>query len=401
MDSRASLAGAVEWGTSPAYSHATPFRPIPGFRPIRVLVTIGPVTQGQTIHFRLVANAISGTSATPDQTFVAGGPSVTFSSDPVGGSSWPDWPAWMAMFVLFIVMVASARILPPVHRAWACAWIAALMVWFDPMVIIDGHVWPQWDVWILPIFIFAALLASVNWWLCAGLVLALGCMMKGQILLAGPILFLWPIFEGKWGAAGRILTGFALGTAAPALALAHQFGRCASLDYPLRHCADFVRGRPGDVPKIRGRAHGAPASVLYPDSVGRVRRAVLHFLVKRLPGHRLWAAAATTVLIGMPWIFAGRSIKYWTLATAAAGVWAAGATLGGDFAWWQLGFAYGTVKHDQMQMGLGSFTNFPSLLLQRYKWDLHDPVGNLSILHWNFDLDLKTSLAIAYARRCF
>ncbi len=103
----------IEWGTSPAYSHATPFRPIPGFRPIRVLVTISPVTQGQTIHFRLVANAISGTSATPDQTFVAGGPSVTFSTDPVGGSSWPDWPAWMAMFVLFIVMVASARILPP------------------------------------------------------------------------------------------------------------------------------------------------------------------------------------------------------------------------------------------------------------------------------------------------
>ncbi len=270
------------------------------------------------------------------------------------------------------------------------------MVWFDPMVIIDGHVWPQWDVWILPIFIFAALLASVNWWLCAGLVLALGCMMKGQILLAGPILFLWPIFEGKWGAAGRILTGFALGTAL--LLWPWLINSGDAHHWIILFVIALILYGDGLVMLRKSAPCRAAHPLRFYILIAVVACAGLFciFWSTRLPGHRLWAAAATTVLIGMPWIFAGRSIKYWTLATAAAGVWAAGATLGGDFAWWQLGFAYGTVKHDQMQMGLGSFTNFPSLLLQRYKWDLHDPVGTLSILHWNFDLDLKTSLAIAY-----
>ncbi len=86
-----------------------------------------------------------------------------------------------------------------------------MLVWFDPLNLIDSHGWPQWDVWILPVFLAAALLASVNWWTAAGILLGFGCMAKGQLLLAGPILMLWPLFEGKWGAVVRIVTGFLIG----------------------------------------------------------------------------------------------------------------------------------------------------------------------------------------------
>ena len=74
-----------------------------------------------------------------------------------------------------------------------------MLVWCNPLLLIDSHAWPQWDVWILPIFLFAALLASLNRWMLAGMLLGIGCMFKGQMLLAGPVLILWPLFEGRWG----------------------------------------------------------------------------------------------------------------------------------------------------------------------------------------------------------
>jgi hypothetical protein len=388
----------VEWGETANYSNATAFRPVAGFRQLRVLATLAPLKPGQAVHLRMVANGMSGTSATADQTFIAGGPAVTFASAPVGGSSWPDWPVWLGMLGLFIAMVAGARALPVRHRAWACAWIAALLVWFDPITILEGHAWPQWDVWILPIFIFAALLASLNWWLCAGILLAIGCMLKGQMLLAGPVLFLWPIFEGKWSAAGRILLGFSAGAAAllwPWLinsGSAHVWIAWLLIGLILYGDGILIFRKLApirDLHRIRFR--------LVLDLI-ILSGALCLFLAARLPGFALIGLIVMALFLAAPWIVARRSIKYWSLAAAAAGVWAAAALLGGDFAWWKLGYAYGTVKHDQMQMGLGSFANFPSILLQLYHWDLHDTVGNLSVspINWNQDLDLKTSLAVVY-----
>src|SRR5436309_2468026 len=47
--------------------------------------------------------------------------------------------------------------LPAENRAWICGLAAAGAVWLEPSMILDAHGWPQWDVWILPFYLFAAL----------------------------------------------------------------------------------------------------------------------------------------------------------------------------------------------------------------------------------------------------
>jgi len=62
----------------------------------------------------------------------------------------------------------------------ACGLLAAMLMWLNPAILMDANVWPQWDVWVLPPFLLAALLASVEWWFAAGLVFGLGTMFKGS-----------------------------------------------------------------------------------------------------------------------------------------------------------------------------------------------------------------------------
>ena len=51
------------------------------------------------------------------------------------------WPAWLSRE----------------HRASICGLAAASVAWLEPSMILDAHGWPQWDVWILPFYLFAAL----------------------------------------------------------------------------------------------------------------------------------------------------------------------------------------------------------------------------------------------------
>ena len=57
-------------------------------------------------------------------------------------------------------------------------------------MILDAHGWPQWDVWILPFYLFAALVALKNRWFWCGCLLALGAMFKGQLLFVVPFFVL-------------------------------------------------------------------------------------------------------------------------------------------------------------------------------------------------------------------
>jgi hypothetical protein len=98
-----------------------------------------------------------------------------------------------------------AALAPPTSRALA----SALLFWFNPAVILVGHVFPQWDVWLLPAFVFGVLLATFGWWFWAGVLIAVGAMLKGQMLLVAPLFLLWPLFSRQWGAPLRWLAGFA------------------------------------------------------------------------------------------------------------------------------------------------------------------------------------------------
>ncbi len=87
------------------------------------------------------------------------------------------------------------RIFPAEHRDWICGLAVATVVWLDPSVILDAHGWPQWDVWIVPFYLFAALAALKNRWFTCGCLLAAGTMFKGQLLLVVPFFLLWPLWE--------------------------------------------------------------------------------------------------------------------------------------------------------------------------------------------------------------
>lgn len=98
--------------------------------------------------------------------------------------------------------------LDPHSRGWICGLAAAVLAWLDPSLILDAHGWPQWDVWILPFYIFAALAASTRRWFLCGVLLAVGGMLKGQLLLVAPFFVVWPLWQRRWERAFRVVVGF-------------------------------------------------------------------------------------------------------------------------------------------------------------------------------------------------
>ena len=107
------------------------------------------------------------------------------------------WPTWLSRE----------------HRASICGLATASAAWLEPSMILDAHGWPQWDAWILPFYLFAALVALKNRWFWCGCLLALGAMFKGQLLFVVPFFVLWPLWQKRWVSVLHMLAGFT-GTAA-------------------------------------------------------------------------------------------------------------------------------------------------------------------------------------------
>ncbi len=105
------------------------------------------------------------------------------------------------------------RSIPPERRANLCGLLAASAAWLEPSMILDAHAWPQWDVWILPFYLFAALASLKNRWFWCGCLLALGAMFKGQLLFVAPFFIIWPLWQKEWARSGRVLAGFAASVA--------------------------------------------------------------------------------------------------------------------------------------------------------------------------------------------
>src|SRR3989442_10291328 len=123
-----------------------------------------------------------------------------------------------AIFVLVRLCVERSRptnssllnILPQQHRASICGLAAASVAWLEPSMILDAHGWPQWDAWVLPFYLFAALAALRNRWFWCGCLLAAGAMLKGQLLFVAPFFVLWPLWQKRWLPALRVLAGFVM-----------------------------------------------------------------------------------------------------------------------------------------------------------------------------------------------
>jgi hypothetical protein len=220
------------------------------------------------------------------------------------------------------------------RRASICGFVAASVAWLEPSMILDAHGWPQWDVWILPFYLFAALAASKNRWFSCGCVLAVGAMFKGQLLFVAPFFVLWSLWQKRWTRALRMLAGF---TATAAL---------IALPWLLRTPAARI---------VLGAVTGATS---------------LFFLRRRLPYRSAWISGI-----------------------AGCAAFAIGALTDGSFAWLQVGFLYGSEHYPYLV--ISSCYNLPSLL-SKLGWSLKDPFWSVHFGFLHFHLTLQWTLRLLY-----
>jgi len=325
---------------------------------------------------------------------------------------------WIFLVLRFTSAVAFARFLPPPFRAVACALVAATLAWINPASILDSYGWPQWEAWLLPFLLVAAVLVSLDWWLTAGLVLGVGCMFKGQLLFLCPVLVLAPLFAG-WpirflriatgltAAAGLVVSPWLVNTShiksyifcalfAAALACVLTFFR-----RPLRHelarfAAHFFARFDPPRPAAKIPWHTWTALSLCFLTAAALPLLIYH---RQDPSLHIWTILLTLAILVIPWFLRRRTFAAWLVLVLSASLWLAAFSLNGSFSWWQVGFLYGTQKHQDMQLGAQSLSNLSSILSQRYGWSLHDDVGNIHLpfVATPIDMDLQTALATVFA----
>ena len=269
----------------------------------------------------------------------------------------------------------------PVHAPF-CGWgrglIAALLIWFSPAMVLSSHGWPTWDTWVIPFYLFAVLLACLDWWFCAGVVLAIGAMFKGQQLFVAAVFVAWPLLNLRPGAAVRWIAGFAF---AAAIVVSPWMLRETITEHSNREAIRWVGG------------------VLIGCGLLGIRHAARR-------GKWYWWLAPTAIaafLFTWPW-FQLAHREHWLpgialAAIAIAAAWwlparrqpmvVAGALAGALFLciplydastnWFNIGFAYGTRHYQGMTMGFSS--NLPAILSARYGWDSFQ-YGGLQNLIW-------------------
>ncbi len=420
----------VEWGTTAGvFDHNSNEQSAGGGSGMtNVSAELTDLPPGATVHYRLVARNDGarrdevgrGTTRSDEATLIAT-PGTIQPSPPSGvvGAAWLDRWAWAGLAVVFALTCGALRVLPPEHRGWAAGTVAGLLVWFDPTLLVNAHVWPQWDVYLLPPLLLAALLASLDWWLAAGLVMGVGCMFKGQFLIGSPVLLLWPLLSLRWGAAGRLAIGFILSAGvlmSPWLLLA---GRSpADNPEPLRWVAavaiagvvgavlSLYRGpasrvaarywlwaRPQVRPAVRrvlrrpvlvDGTEVTPPPAVSLVGVGSFAAAVLAaivvdtlLVVDRWPADAelprgSWAGLALLTVLVPPWVLRRRSLVPWGAAVLAMSVWGGAYLYHGDWSWKAVGFEYGTRKHDHLEISHGAGSNMGTVLQRDFGWETHD-----------------------------
>ena len=235
---------------------------------------------------------------------------------------------------------------------------SAALLWMDPALLLDAHLWPQWDVWLVPFFLWAAVAASFERWFVAGMLLALGAMFKGQLLIVAPLFPLWALLAGRYAGAAAVASGFL----AAALAV----------------------GSPWLVPPtaaawtwVAFAVVAAAVLVLLPAVLQRsgfwwvpalAAAAVLIGTAYRVGGPLLPAILLAAAVLALPFLRGRRSIWPWLIGTYGGAAAAAAGVFGGSWAWLTAGFVTG--RYFTLSRG-GAF-NLPALLAAG-GWTLTDP----------------------------
>ncbi len=290
------------------------------------------------------------------------------------------WRAcWIALRERFTAWLDSPR----PFRGWSAGFIAAMLFWFNPAIVLSAHGWPTWDMWVIPFFIWAVYLASIDCWFIAGLMIAVGAMFKGQQLFVAPMFILWPLFIARPGKALRWAIGLVFGVAIIALPWMLTYVPGATR---------FAAGRVIDRPAIVWLAGVVITSIALPFLLRRFRpwraRAESRAIAWSIWGGLVLLAVTLCV---WPFLLAGNRDAWWAGLLLAAVLIAAGqwlpvkrlallvaGSLGtsillcallfqGNMNWMNVGWLYGTRHYYKMTMGVSD--NLAGILHERYDWN--------------------------------
>jgi hypothetical protein len=270
------------------------------------------------------------------------------------------------------------------NASWGAGLGSALLVWLSPAVILDGHGFPQWDVWVLPFAIWALWFASHGnrnslGWLAAGILIGVGAMLKGQILLGMlPVLLVWALLgrplAGVWQLCWGIVTGSLL------VVWPWLFRDTGALPMVGAGCTAAllsvgIRWLPLAAWRWTARATLLVAAALTLGATGYLTRSPLF-------GTLVLATAVVAVAIAT-WHSSSRQPSQGAVVAAvSSGVFCAssltllcGIFLGGSFSWLNVGFVHPTDHYPHMSIGPTS--NLPIVLNAGYNLNVRDVVASL------------------------
>ncbi len=309
---------------------------------------------------------------------------------------------WVLLFLRYLSVICLARFLPRPYRAPMCALVAGSLAWLNPSSLPDSFGWPQWDCWLPPFFLVAAVLISLDWWLAAGVLVGVGCMFKGQLLFVSPVLLLCPLLAGWPGRFFRVAVGTMVGAGMviwPWLVTNQGALRWVFLGFTVGgfFCAlsvtrGFLRRQivelwdrlAADLPRSLTRT-----MLLAATAFGLSVAALIFAIVTRHGTPAVVALFAVSIFV-MPWVLPRRLLGAWLAFCFAMPLWLVGAYAGGSRTWWDIGFMYGTQRHPDIQLGANSLSNLSSLLHERYGWALHDHAATIALPGLKpIDLDMQ------------
>lgn len=253
------------------------------------------------------------------------------------------------------------------------AFAVALAVWLNPAGIWNGHAWPQWDTWLVPFFLLAAICASGGCWALSGASMVVGAMLKGQILFALPTLALWPVLRGNWHGAAR----FALGLSATALLIGSPWllQAPAARLYVLLSCVVALAAM---------LVPWKPSRYVLP-IVGALVLASLAWPIVVVAPRLLVLVTGMTLLVVLVGVCRWR--RY--LPTVLLLVFVASTLIGakrfdGSWSWYEIGFAYPERHYDAMH--LGPTYNLPAILGRAWGWQRESVVFHADLGFWTLGL---------------
>ncbi len=275
-------------------------------------------------------------------------------------------------------------------NGWVLPWLTAMLLWFNPAILWNAHAWPQWDVWVLPVFIGALWLLWRNLPLAAGLLIGIGCLAKGQVLMMVPMMALVSLLRFQWLDGVRLIVGLLLGMAMVTSPFLVHSGSGVTWLILLMGVAGvsaclFYWGR-----SKRWMAWLTGSIVVITPLL--LLMTIMHGWVN---GWLVWSLLLLTAGGLTGWLWWRRASVTWLALWCMFGLFTAGALHGGSFAWAQIGLGYGTRNYQAMVMG--PTANLARILSDRpFGWKLHDTMLTLRLpdaaTSWSSMLDFTITL---------